>query len=277
MWSVTSYIIAGLGVAFLLLLLVLFTSFHIETRFCRLQSCSNVSLSFWWIHPFFISFFYNYRENDYYLRIVWWKMAKKKTAQKELETPEQPEDESVKEVKEESAENAEPEIGKMEDKTQEDTQIEQPIIEKVEKKPGKMDNLIGWIKKSWVIFFLSHNKWRGKMLSWLLRFFKAFRYLVHFEYFKADIRAGVEDPAVLGKIFGYYQAILNALQLTEYGFKIFFEPLFMKNHFEVDGAVKIKSSIGSLLLPFGVAFLTFPYINTFFLWRSYKRKMNRVR
>ncbi len=275
MWLVIFYIILGLAVAFFLLLMtVIFTSFYVETRFCRLQSNSNVSVSFWWIHPFFISFFYNYRENECYLRIAGWKMVKKKTAQKELEEPEQPEDKSVKEVEQKLA--TEPEMGKMEDKPQKDTQIEKPIVEKVEKKPGKMDNLIGRIKKNWIIFFLSHKKWRGKILSWFLRFFKTFRKLVHFEYFKADIRAGVEDPAVLGRIFGYYQAISNALQLSEYEFQLFFEPLFMRNHFEIDGAVKIKSSIGSLLAPLGAAFFTFPYISTFFLWLSYRRKMKRI-
>jgi hypothetical protein len=205
-------------------------------------------------------------------------IKKKKSVQKELETPVEPEDESVKGVEEEPVTSAEPQIEeKVEDEGQKEAQIEQPIIETVEKKPDKMDNLIGRIKKSRIIFFLSHKNWRQKMLSWLLRFFKTFRHLVHFECFKADIRAGIEDPAILGKIFGYYQAFSNALQLKEYGFDLCFEPLFMENHFEVDGAVKIKSSIGSLLAPFGVAFLTFPYISTFFLWRRYKRKMKRVR
>lgn len=277
MWSVAFYIIAGLIVTFLLLLLVLFTPFHVDARFCSLQNCSKATVSLWCIHPFFISFYYNWKEKDYYLRIVWWKMSKKKIAQKDLGTPAKP-DEQIKEVEEKSEAVAEPEIEeKTEDTTPKNIQIEQPTIETVEKKSGKMDNLIERIKKSRIIFFVSHKKWRGKILSWLFRFFKTFRCLVRFECFKAYIRAGVEDPAVLGKIFGYYQALSKGLQLNEYGLDLFFEPVFMKNHFEADGAVKISSSIGRLLTPFGVAFLTFPYINTFFLWRSHKRKMKRSR
>ncbi len=275
MWSVAFYIIAGLGVVFLLLLFMLLAPFHVDARFCSMQNCRNALVSLWWIHPFFISFFYNYRENDYYLRIAWWKMIKKKLTQKEEETPVEP----VEQIKEEekSADVAEPEIeGKMEETARKNTQIEQPILETVEKKQGKMDNLFERIKKSRFIFFASHKKWRKKIFVWLLRIFKSFCHLVHFDCFKADIRAGVEDPAVLGRIFGYYQAISNGLQLKEYGIKLFWEPVFMKNHFEAEGAVKISSSLGRLLAPFGVAFLTFPYISTFFLWRSYKQKIKRI-
>ncbi len=277
MWTVVFYISAGLGVVFLLLMLfALFTPFHVNARFCSLQNCSKASIFLWWGHPFFISFFYNYRENDYYLRIAWWKVYKKKTVQKELETPAKPDEKTV-EVEEKAAAVADAKIEEeMVDTTQKDTQSEQPKIESVEKKPGKMDNLIEGIKKNRIVFFLSHKKWRGKIFSWFFRFFKTFNHLIRFECLKADIRAGVEDPAVLGKIYGYYQAFSNGLQLNEYGFNFFFEPVFMKNHFEADGALKISSSIGRLLTPFGVAFLTFPYISTFFIWRSYKRKMKRV-
>lgn len=276
MSPVAFYIIAGVGVVFLFLLLVLFTPFHMDARFCNLQDSSEASVSLWWIHPFFISFFYNYRENDYYLRIVWWKISKKKEAKEELETGVKPE-ETIQEVEETSAAVAEPEMEeKMEESTGKEIESEQPTIETVVKKPGKMDNLIEQIKRSRIIFFIRHKKWREKIISWLFRFLKSFCRLVRFECFKAHIRAGVEDPAVLGRIFGYYKAISNGLQLNEYGFNLFFEPVFMKNHFEADGAVKISSSVGNLLKPLGIAFFTFPYFSTFFLWRSYKREMKRI-
>ena len=165
----------------------------------------------------------------------------------------------------------------IQEKAEKTSETQKVTTETVEKKPGKMDNLKERVQKNWIFFFLRQKKWRFKVFSWLIRVLRTFGRLVRFEYFRADLRAGIEDPAVLGRIFGYYQAVCSALQLMESGFSVFFEPVFMKNHFEADGAIKIRSSVGSLLAPLGVAVFTFPYVSTFFLWRRYKKNLKRMK
>lgn len=275
MWSVFFSVIAGfLGLIVLFLLLVLFAPFYMKARICSFESNHEAAMSLWWIHPFFLSIFFNLKKNDYYIKVAGWKLPKKRESQPLSEQPVQTQ-EQIKSVEGKTSETKENEH--IQEKTERSPETQKANTETVEKKPGKMDNLMERIKKNWIFFFLRHKKWRFKVFSWLIRVLKTAGRLVRFEYFRADLRAGVEDPAALGRIFGYYQAVCSALQLMESGVSFFFEPVFMKNHFEAKGVIKIRSSVGSMLAPLGVAVFTFPYVSTFFLWRRYKKNLKRMR
>lgn len=279
MWSVVFYIFSvTAGIIAFLILLLLFAPFFLDARICYISNGSNVTVSFWWMHPFLISVNYNLRENDIAVKIAWWNIRKKVDNRDASEESVDSEAQTGF-INAESEEISETEsVEKSQSMTTEIVEIQEKKPENVEKKTGKVDNLINRIKNSRAFFFLNNQKWRLKMFSWFIRIVGTFRSLVHFDYFKANFKAGLEDPAVLGRMYGYYQAILKALQL-ENSKKIdfSFEPVFMQNYFDGDGAVKIRSSVGNLLAPFGVAVLTFPYFQTLLLWFRFKRKLKKIK
>lgn len=276
-WSVILYILAGLfGLFILFLLLILFSPFCLDLRWKWVGDDSgDCTVSLWWIHPFIITGKYNFPEDDFSLKITWWKIQRKKNQIQSSESEENYEITPAK-LETEPATKA----GLEEKKTgisEKKVEIQEPTTETVEKKFGKIDNLIEKIKRNEYLFFLRQKKWREKISRWFIGFLKSFRYMIRWNLFSATIKAGVEDPAVLGKIYGYYEAISNGIDIRNSRFNIMFEPVFMKNCFEGFGEIRIRSSIGNLLAPVGIAIFTFPYLNTFIVWYRLRRRSRKMK
>ncbi|MCX7726610.1 MAG: hypothetical protein N2053_07150 [Chitinispirillaceae bacterium] len=124
-----------------------------------------------------------------------------------------------------------------------------------------------------IIFSLfSNNKWRKKIFCWIKRVLFSLRKLVKFENFYLSICAGVEDPAIVGFLSGIHHLLRGITLINERNNQIEFFPVFMKNHFEFISTISVKTSLLRIILPFVLLFLTFPYIDTFFLWKKVSRR-----
>lgn len=259
-WLIILYIVAGL---LFLLLLLLFAPFYLEAKLNWKGNFGNARVSFWWIHPFLVSIRYDSDKNDITAMIARWKIQKKEK-EEPTETPQSTEspffDQTEKDYSQEESIPEKPEI------SSEKPEIQSKTTESVEKNAGKMDNFIGKLKKGKFLFYLKQSVWIKKIIKWLSRVIRSFGYMINFNYLTAYIRAGIEDPVILGKIYGYYNAISNGLDIKNSRCRLLFEPVFMENYFEGNGEIKLRSSVRNLLLPIGTAIFTFPYLSTLILW-----------
>ena len=136
----------------------------------------------------------------------------------------------------------------------------------------KKDNWLKRLERNRYLFFVRNAGWRSKVLNWLLRVLGTFFRLIRFDRFQLAIRAGTSDPALTGTLSGIYQAMSYGLPL-KYPQVLTFEPVFMRNHFECDGGIRVRTSLGRVLMPAGVAVITFPWVHTIRLvWCVYRRE-----
>lgn len=113
-----------------------------------------------------------------------------------------------------------------------------------------------------------YSKWRKKFFNWIKRgLFSLFR-LIKFERFFLCIYAGLEDPAYVGFLCSAYHLLNGMVQHQGNNSHIEFFPVFTKNHFEFSSNISFKTSLLRIILPFFLIFFTFPYIDTFFMWRK---------
>lgn len=277
-WSVVLYIAAGLlGVLLLSLIFLLFSPLYLKAHFIWQHDSQVAVARFWLIHPFIFTIKYDIVKNDLLIKLLGWKIRKKKSEEQSLEEKnvEEPvttvqvaeQVSAQEEVKAETVELSDAEI---------EPEIKLSVPESVEKKTAKIDNIIGQIKNSKLLFIASEKRWLKKMGAWFLCFLKSFFYLIRCNYAKAYLKAGIEDPALLGRIYGYYVAVRNGLSTIDSRFDVLFEPVFMENHFEGNGEIEIKSSMGRLLAPVGFAIFTFPYISTLFVYIRYRRRYKKA-
>jgi hypothetical protein len=127
-----------------------------------------------------------------------------------------------------------------------------------------------------VMVFLRDAWWRNKIIRWLRASVIRFFHIVSVTQFRLHVRLGLGDPAALGRAFGYYIAVKNAL--TDTGARarnsckeILFEPVFDREIAEADARIEISSSVARLCLPVVLAAVTFPYFHTLILYLRARR------
>jgi len=144
------------------------------------------------------------------------------------------------------------------------------------KKKKKKPNIIQKIKQSEVFFLLQQKKWRKKVVKWLWRVIKSIFRIIYCHIFRLDVRAGIEDPAQVGRVYGWLNAIENTITPNSNKVALSFSPVFLENHLEFDGRLGITTSGARLIGPVLVAVFTFPYLSSGILWwRLRKRKKVR--
>ena len=138
---------------------------------------------------------------------------------------------------------------------------------------AKKENIFQKLQKNRYFFIAKNNKWRKKMFRWLFGVLKRFFFIVRFDRFFVSVKAGVEDPSLLGKIFGFCEMVRYSLRTDNGRHRFKFQPIFMQYHFEGEGSLGIKTSVMMLMFPLFIAIVTFPYFTTFLLyWKSRKLK-----
>lgn len=148
---------------------------------------------------------------------------------------------------------------------------DEPMAPEKEKK----DNWYKQLQRNRYLFFLRNSAWRNKILRWTARVVRTLFGIVKFERFRLSIRAGVEDPMVMGIIAGVYQAAAYGLTIKE-PYLISFEPVFMTDCIECCGGLRISTSLWRLCFPVVVAIATFPALHTLWLvWRSRQMQQKR--
>ena len=127
----------------------------------------------------------------------------------------------------------------------------------------------GKAKKTWTIIRDLHLA--SRLYRWLIRVMRLGFRFVRFDSFRFHAKAGVEDPAELGKIYGWYVSLNNCLFGARKNVDIRFEPLFLQERLEFEGNIGFRTSLARLMFPFAVGLATFPYLKMYLAWRRLKK------
>ncbi|MGA2508314.1 MAG: DUF2953 domain-containing protein [Chitinispirillaceae bacterium] len=143
-------------------------------------------------------------------------------------------------------------------------------------KPEKMLNRrsITWRKVKSIIVILNRQKVTGKILrccGWTLQ--ACFK-LIRFDHCFLHAKAGAEDPAETGKIYGYYIALNHVFFGGRKKNDVRVEPYFTGAMFEFQGNIRLRTSIARISIPVMVALMTFPYFTVLIVWWRLKKLFN---
>jgi hypothetical protein len=154
---------------------------------------------------------------------------------------------------------------------------EENLQEEEEENPRQeRPGLIERIRKSKFFFFIHQQKTGMKLYRWGLRVIKLLFTMVKFDLFSCRTRLGLDDPAEMGKIYGYFIALKNGLGIDgKRKIDLTMEPVFEKTLFELQGRIQVHTSLFRALIPVAAAVCTFPYLSTFIVWRKFKKSGSR--
>jgi hypothetical protein len=124
------------------------------------------------------------------------------------------------------------------------------------------------LRATWRILHRHHMASRA--FQWCMRLLSACFRVVRFDHVHINVQAGIEDPAELGKIYGWYAAGSRLLFGGRKNIALRFEPQFMQNRLAFDGSVGLRTSAARVLMPVVVALITFPWLRAFLVWRRLK-------
>jgi hypothetical protein len=123
------------------------------------------------------------------------------------------------------------------------------------------------------LFFVNQASWRGRMARWLKRCASFLPHLGGIGGTGLHIRLGLDDPALTGKLFGFWTGIKNGIfSGNADGERWILEPSFDGEYFSAEGSVALRSSLVRFVVLFALVFATFPYIATWRTWRASRRK-----
>ncbi len=139
---------------------------------------------------------------------------------------------------------------------------------------GKRESRLQRLSRNPVLFFLKNGAWRGKIIRWILRVLSSLFRIIRFDRFGLALRAGVENPMIVGTVFGFHRAFISTLPERERS-AVLFEPVFMENRLEGSFHFRTVTSLFRLMLPALVALFTFPLFHT--LWLLLRLYLNERR
>jgi len=133
---------------------------------------------------------------------------------------------------------------------------------KEEKVPlmSRIKSKINDIKSRRVYKIISNKPLRKKLLRWLKRSSIRVMRTVSIKKLKLHIRLGIQNPATLGKMYGYFSAAQSALTLQRYRVDLDMEPIFMEKCLSIDSELKIKTTLSTILWQLAMIAVTFPYL-----------------
>jgi hypothetical protein len=280
MMSIVSAIaIILVSAAALLLLIVLLTPFHFLTDFAVSTDARSGTFLLSWIHPRILGMRYDFAHDQIELKLFGRRVktfvpgadAQEKTgkttgAVKKEPVPKEPAQRAAKPA--EPAATASP---KPFSSTTSDNQPPSP-------KPSTLSRFARFGKRMVMFWRKFQTTWRvlrrhhmaSRTFRWCLRLLSMSLRVIRFDHVRINIKAGIEDPAELGKIYGWYTAGSALLFGGRKNVALRFEPQFMQNRLAFDGSVGLRTSAARVLMPVAVAFITFPWLRAFFVWRRLK-------
>jgi hypothetical protein len=137
-----------------------------------------------------------------------------------------------------------------------------------------IDQMKSRINRHPAIFFLRQEKLRSHGLRWLVRILKSMLRIVAIRRLLVRTEFVFDDPALGGRLFGYYESIRHAAALYSKKINLLFRPLFIKGDTRIEIDFCATTSLWKIGYPLLVAVVAFPYM-TFGItwWRFFK--MNR--
>jgi hypothetical protein len=146
--------------------------------------------------------------------------------------------------------------------------------EKEPEPPGKKKKKRGAWFTRWKQFrvFWDDHRWRSKVLSWLKKRISGFFRIVSIRIISVRLRLGLAEPDETGAAYGYILGVTGALFTPANGRnQVLFDPVFDRECFEMEGRVRVTTSVMRLCAPLVLAVLTFPYLRTFLLVRRARK------
>jgi hypothetical protein len=159
-----------------------------------------------------------------------------------------------------------------------ESELQQEIKPEQKKKKRRLTDTINQMKNRFnrhpAVFFLKQDKLRSRGLRWIVRIVKSILQIVAIRRLLVRTEFVFDDPALGGKLFGYYECVRHAAALYSKKINLFFRPLFIQGDTRIDIDFCATTSLWKMGYPLLVAVVTFPYM-TFGItwWRFYK--MNR--
>jgi hypothetical protein len=98
--------------------------------------------------------------------------------------------------------------------------------------------------------------------------------MIRFDHFRLHAKAGLDDPAETGKIFGLYIALNDVLFSSRKNVDVRIEPYFSGDTLEFHGSVCLRTSIARISIPVLAALMTFPYFTVLIVWWRLKKLFN---
>jgi len=129
-----------------------------------------------------------------------------------------------------------------------------------------------------VMFYLCQYRWYVAMFAWALRRVRAALRLVSLRFCIVDVRAGMDDPAATGRIFGAWMGFKYGLPVTDTpNRRLSLTPVFDRQCFEITGNVCLQTSLARFVWLALASLVAFPYVTTFMVWRKYRKVLGAVK
>jgi hypothetical protein len=135
---------------------------------------------------------------------------------------------------------------------------------------SRLKSKINEIKRHKAYKVISNKPLRTKLLRWLKRSSIRVIRAISIEKLKLHVRIGLNDPASLGKIYGYFSAAQSALALQHYRADLSMTPVFTEKRLDLDSELKIKTTLSIILWQLIMIAVTFPYWSVWRVWRIIK-------
>lgn len=137
-----------------------------------------------------------------------------------------------------------------------------------DKKTGEEKiSIINKIKRNKLYRIWADKPVRQKIFRWFLKSPKHFIKLVRVKKLHASLTLGLEDPAKLGKSYGYYVAAKSVLPRTK-NVEVEFTPIFCEKQFEIESDIFIKTSVARVLYRLTIIIALFPIFKLRKIWKS---------
>jgi len=128
------------------------------------------------------------------------------------------------------------------------------------------------------MFYLCQYRWYVAMVAWALRRMRAALRLVSLRFCIVDVRAGMDDPAATGRIFGAWMGFKYGLPITDTpNRRLSLTPVFDRQCFEIIGSVCLQTSLARFVWLAIGSLVAFPYVTTFMVWRKYRKVLGAVK
>lgn len=163
--------------------------------------------------------------------------------------------------KPDEAQTVEPEL-------QQKTKPEQKVIK--ERLTDKIRRIKDRISSQPAVFFLKQEKLRYRVWRWIVRILKSMLRIIAIRRLIIRTELVFTDPALGGKLFGYFESVRHAAALYSKKINLYFRPLFIQGDTTIDIDFRATTSLWKIGYPLLVAVVTFPYMTCgIALWRFY--------
>ncbi|MDG5813807.1 hypothetical protein QA601_01860 [Chitinispirillales bacterium ANBcel5] len=267
-WTIVLWIFAFI---FLVVLILLFSSLRMQAKISFVDNTFAGRIKLRWIHAFILSLEYDSFSAALKGRLFGRKIQTGGGGEED-EWQDVVSEEVAVEEEQEAEETFEVEEMPVAEPAEEKVTEEEPVYKKDTEKKDRFGGLKKLKGTLYANLFLN-LRWRQKVIRCVFSVIKKMLSIIKFNLFNLRVKAGLQDPSEMGRLYGYVTALKSTLGLNRSRrYVLNFEPVFMTYHLDFDFEMKSKTSLWRILLPFLTGLIRFPYLRTFILWRRWKKE-----